>query len=159
MYIGGRKTSPWGPVPFSKTLSPCSSVRLGNPERGGACSAQFLTGATGRIQIVEPCIHRDESSSPFASRGVWHSAHFATSSTRYRPRLISAESDSAAFCACDLATPKLSSKRAAAQATPRVNFPFVMRYLAFRSMFGQRDAGTRMENAAAFAPLQQFSDA
>jgi hypothetical protein len=89
MHIGGRSGSPFGPVPSSKTLSACSSVKLGNPARAGARSAQFAIGATGRIQIAAPRSHAASSSPPSAFRGVWHSGHFAISSTKYRPRSIS----------------------------------------------------------------------
>src|SRR5258708_14034808 len=90
MCIGGRKSSPFGPVPSSNTFSAWASVKLGNPASAGAWSAQFGMAATGLIQIGAPRSHAVESSSPFALRGVWHSGHLATSSTRYRPRSTSA---------------------------------------------------------------------
>jgi hypothetical protein len=89
MHIGGRSASPFGPVPSSKTRSACASVMLGKPASAGARSAQFAMGATGLIQIGAPRSHAAASSSPSGLRGVWHSGHFATSSTRYRPRSIS----------------------------------------------------------------------
>src|SRR5690348_824330 len=44
------------------------------------------------IQMGAPCSQACWSNSPRPSRGVWHSAHFATSSTKYLPRSISAVS-------------------------------------------------------------------
>jgi hypothetical protein len=38
------------------------------------------------IQIGAPCSRRDSSRLPPPSRGVWHSSHIATLSTKYRPR-------------------------------------------------------------------------
>lgn len=89
MCIGGRKASPFGPVPSSNTFSACASVKLGNPASAGARSAQLAMGATGLIQMGAPLSQAPASSSPSGLRGVWHSGHFATSSTRYRPRSTS----------------------------------------------------------------------
>src|SRR5258708_7315536 len=87
--MGGRSVSPFAPVPSSRIFPACSSVTLGSPAKAGAVSGQFGIGGTGRNQIGGPRRHAAPSSSPSAFRGVWHSEHFATSSTRYRPRSIS----------------------------------------------------------------------
>lgn len=84
--MGRRSAMPLGPTPCSRIFSPCASVYEGNPARPGARSAQLGSWWTGTIQMGAPCSQREWSSSPFASRGEWHSPHFATSSTRYRPR-------------------------------------------------------------------------
>src|SRR6266852_9242355 len=90
MCIGGRRGSPFGPVPSSNTFSAWAYVRPGKPASAGAWSAQFGMAATGLIQIGAPRSHAAGSNSPFGLRGVWHSGHLATSSTRYRPRSTSA---------------------------------------------------------------------
>lgn len=68
------------------------------PVSAGARSAQLGIGFTGMIQIGAPCSQACRSSSPCAFRGVWHSAHFATSSTRYRPRSVSPDSGDLVPC-------------------------------------------------------------
>src|SRR5262245_58246535 len=50
------------------------------------------SGATSK-RLATPASERDSSSSPFASRGVWHSPHDATLRTRYSPRTGSPPSE------------------------------------------------------------------
>src|ERR1700735_5405513 len=78
--------SPFAPRPFSRISSPSDSVYAAKPASGGACCAQLWSGCPGTIHTGAPCNARELSRLPCESRGVWHSVHFATSSTRYFPR-------------------------------------------------------------------------
>ena len=116
--MGGRNISPSGPVPFSKMVANCSSVKLGRPAKGGAVSAQGCIGATGLIQMLAPCSQASVCRSPRPFRGVWHSPHIATSSTRYFPRSTSALREDAAFCALAKRHDPKATRARAKQTTP-----------------------------------------
>src|SRR5665213_2466758 len=63
---------------------------------------QLVFDRTGENQIGAPWSHLERSSSPLESRGVWQSEHLATSTTRYRPLVISLSLDFSDGCATDL---------------------------------------------------------
>src|SRR5580704_15302781 len=69
--------------------------------------------------MLAPCSQASVCRSPRPFRGVWHSPHMATSSTRYFPRSTSAFCDVAALCAsAERHDPKQRRAKAQTQKTP-----------------------------------------
>src|ERR1700690_1038421 len=87
--MGKRRGLPVVQMPVVSNLTISASLAGGFPPILGAISGQFDAPSTGAHRTDAPCNHRLRSRPPLLFRGVWHSPHIATPSTRYFPRATS----------------------------------------------------------------------
>src|ERR1700723_2051975 len=101
--IGRRRGLPVVQMPVVSSLTISASLAGGLPPILGAIRGQLLTAPSAGDQPTgEPCSQRLRSRLPLLSRGVWHSPHMATPSTRYLPRATSPPPSAVPLAAGDL---------------------------------------------------------
>src|ERR1022692_1591726 len=88
--MGKRRGFPVVQMPVVRSLIMSASLAGGLPPILGAIRGQLESPpSAGAQRTAAPCSHLVRSTPPLLARGVWHSPHISTDSTRYFPRATS----------------------------------------------------------------------